>query len=55
MRYGKAEGVSLLELRRMLDENAPKWQATCGLRKVLTPENHYLWLCEEHAKEYLIR
>jgi hypothetical protein len=23
-----------------------------GLTRRLTPENHYLWLCEEHAKEY---
>lgn len=23
-----------------------------GLKKVLTPEGHYLWLCEDHAAEY---
>ncbi len=23
-----------------------------GLKKVLTPEGHYLWLCEAHAGEY---
>lgn len=50
----RGEGASLLYLRRMLDTVAPDWQNTCGLRKILTPENHYLWLCPEHAKEYLI-
>jgi internalin A len=25
-----------------------------GLEKVLTPEGHYLWLCEYHAKEYAL-
>jgi internalin A len=23
-----------------------------GLKKVLTPEGHWLWLCAENAKEY---
>jgi len=23
-----------------------------GLKKILTPEGHYLWLCEYHAQEY---
>jgi len=23
-----------------------------GLKRVLTPEDHYLWLCEHHAQEY---
>ncbi len=23
-----------------------------GLKKILTPEGHYLWLCEDHTKEY---
>ena len=32
-------------------EGSNNWS---GLRKVFTPEGHYLWLCEEHATEYLI-
>ncbi len=51
---GRAGGTALLRLRRLLDEEAPRWQATCKLRKVLTPENHYLWPCEAHAAEYLV-
>jgi internalin A len=45
-----AEGAGLRALRHLLDELDPSahWG---GLRKVLTPEQHYLWLCEEHAAE----
>jgi internalin A len=25
-----------------------------GLEKVMTPEGHYLWLCEYHAEEYAL-
>jgi len=51
---GKAErieGMELRALRKLLDEVDPvhEWG---GLKKVLTPEGHYLWLCENHAEEY---
>jgi hypothetical protein len=47
----RARVVALRALRQLLDEKDPerRWG---GLRKVLTPEGHYLWLCEYHAKEY---
>jgi internalin A len=51
---GKAsliEGAELRALRKLLDEE-DRSQEWGGLKKVLTPEGHYLWLCEEHAKEY---
>jgi internalin A len=38
-------------LRRLLDEVDLK-QEWRGLKKVLTPEGHYLLLCKEHAEEY---
>ncbi|MCT7956014.1 leucine-rich repeat domain-containing protein [Laspinema palackyanum] len=43
--------AALRVLRQLLDEKDPHhhWG---GLRKVLTPEGHYLWLCEHHAREY---
>lgn len=47
----RIEGAELRVLRKLLDEVDPK-QEWGGLKKVLTPEGHYLWLCEEHAKEY---
>jgi len=48
---GRVEGAQLRALRILLDEvdKAHEWG---GLRKVLTPEGHYLWLCEHHAQEY---
>ncbi|MCP4257766.1 MAG: GTP-binding protein [Planctomycetes bacterium] len=51
---GKAErleGMELRALRKLLDEVDAK-QEWGGLKKVLTPEGHYLWLCKEHAEEY---
>jgi internalin A len=51
---GKAErieGMELRALRKLLDEVDTK-QEWGGLKKVLTPEGHYLWLCKEHAEEY---
>ena len=48
----EAEGPSLWALRQMLDDADPTWRSTCALRKILTPENHYLWLCKHHAEEY---
>ena len=44
-------GAALRAIRKLLDELDPD-QHWGGLRKVLTPEGHYLWLCEHHAKEY---
>ena len=48
----RAGGASLRSLRHLLTELDPK-QEWGGLRKMLTPEGHWLWLCEEHAKAYL--
>ena len=47
----RAVGAGLRALRQLLDEKDPnhRWG---GLRRVLTPEHHYLWLCDYHAKEY---
>ena len=40
-------------MRALLDKEDPahEWG---GLKKVLTPEGHYLWLCEKHAAEYKV-
>lgn len=46
-------GAELRALRLLLDEKDPD-QVWGGLKKVLTPEGHYLWLCEHHAKEYAV-
>lgn len=45
------QGAALRALRELLDEKDPHhhWG---GLQKVLTPEGHYLWLCEHHAQQY---
>ena len=48
---GPAAGAPLRALRKLLDEE-DKTQVWGGLRKVLTPEHHYLWLCDYHAREY---
>ncbi|MCX5643089.1 MAG: leucine-rich repeat domain-containing protein [Phycisphaerae bacterium] len=50
-RAERFEGAELRALRKLLDEVDPK-QQWGGLKKVLTPEGHWLWLCDEHAKEY---
>jgi len=47
----RLQGAPLRALRQLLDEFDPQ-QHWGGLRKVLTPEGHYLWLCEHHAQEY---
>jgi hypothetical protein len=49
--YDRTDGAALRELRAFLDQQDPsgRWG---GLRKVLTPEGHYLWLCERHAAEF---
>lgn len=46
-----AEGAALRALRLLLEEKDPQ-QQWGGLKKVLTPEGHYLWLCDYHAREY---
>jgi hypothetical protein len=47
----EASGAALRQIRALLEEQDPtqKWG---GLRKLLTPEGHYLWLCEYHASQY---
>ncbi len=45
------QGAALRTLRHLLDENDPH-QHWGGLKKILTPEGHYLWLCQYHAREY---
>ncbi len=45
------EGAALRALRKFLDDQDPA-QHWGGLKKILTPEGHYLWLCDFHAKEY---
>jgi hypothetical protein len=50
-RVEEAEGAALRALRKLLDDVDPK-QNWGGLAKILTPEGHYLWLCEDHAEEY---
>jgi hypothetical protein len=45
------EGASLRALRKLLEEKDPQ-QIWGGLKRVLTPEGHYLWLCHYHAQEY---
>jgi hypothetical protein len=47
------EGATLRLLRGLLEKLDPLrgWR---GLQKVLTPEGHYLWLCEKHAAAYRV-
>jgi internalin A len=47
----RLQGAALRSLRHLLEEKDPQrhWG---GLKKVLTPEGHYLWLCEHHTREY---
>ncbi len=47
----RVQGAALRVLRYLLDKKDPQ-QHWGGLKKVLTPEGHYLWLCEYHAREY---
>jgi len=48
---GQAEGAALRVLRHVLEKLDParKWG---GLRPILTPEGHLLWLCNEHADRF---
>jgi hypothetical protein len=45
------EGAGLRAVRQLL-EKLDEHQVWGGLRRVLTPEDHYLWLCDYHAQEY---
>jgi len=45
------DGASLRSLRKFLLE-LDREQELGDLRKTLTPEGHWLWLCEEHAAVY---
>jgi hypothetical protein len=45
------EGAGLRAVRQLL-EKLDEHQVWGGLKRVLTPEQHYLWLCEYHAHEY---
>jgi hypothetical protein len=47
----RAEGAALRTLRQLLDEKDLQ-QHWGGLKKILTPEGHYLWLCDHHAAQY---
>jgi small GTP-binding protein len=47
----RADGAALRALRVLLDEKDPQ-QHWGGLKKILTPEGHYLWLCDHHAAVY---
>ena len=50
-KYEHAEGAELRALWELLDKVDPRhiWG---GLKKILTPEGHYLWLCDRHAKKF---
>ena len=47
----RAKGADLRALRQLLDQKDPdhRWG---GLQEILTPEGHYLWLCQAHALPY---
>ena len=47
----RVTGSALRVLRQLLEEKDPE-RVWGGLGRVLTPEGHYLWLCDTHAKEY---
>jgi internalin A len=47
------QGAALRALRKLLDKKDPQ-QHWGGLKKILTPEGHYLWLCDYHAKQYKV-
>ncbi len=49
--FESASGAALRELRHLLDQKDPR-QIWGGLKRVLTKEGHYLWLCRHHAAEY---
>lgn len=45
------DGASLRSLRKFLLTLDPE-EEWGDLRKTLTPEGHWLWLCDEHAEVY---
>ena len=47
----RTDGPELRSLYELLRDKDPSrhWG---GVRKIHTPEGHYLWLCEQHAAEY---
>ncbi len=45
-------GASIRSLRHPLLELDPDEENWGDLNKTLTPEGHWLWLCEEHKKSY---
>ena len=45
------EGAGLRAVRLLL-EKLDAQQVWGGLQRILTPEGHYLWLCEYHARDY---
>ena len=48
---GRVGGAALRAVRSFLvEEDKPRHWG--GLKKILTPEGHYLWLCEHHAEKY---
>ena len=53
-RYGDLHRESLSELRKLmisLDKEGVEAGEMGGLRKVMTPEGHWLWLCPRHREE----
>src|SRR5262249_17097583 len=48
--YGDG-GPSLRAVRKLLEEKDPR-RTWGGLKRTLTPEGHYLWLCQYHVAEY---
>jgi hypothetical protein len=48
-----AEGSELRALRSFLEAEDPG-RIYGGLKKVPTPEGHYLWLCDYHAQQYKV-
>jgi len=51
-RHQEVDGASLRSLRALLEQVDPR-QHWGGLRRVLTPEGRYLWLCDVHSRAYL--
>ena len=52
-RARQVEGAALRSIRKLLLEKDPQ-QRWGDLRRTITPEGDYLWLCETHAREYKV-
>jgi internalin A len=50
-RMEPATGAALRALSILLEQQDPQ-RAWGGLKKILTPEGPYYWLCEHHVKDY---